>query len=124
MVIGIGLNVSLGGAVLEKIAATGIAPTDLAGAGLVNPSRNEIAANLVTDIIRGLLEFEREGLKPFIVAWRAADALHGQSVIVQGADGATVGVARGIDVSGALIVETAQGLRRFISGDVSVRATT
>jgi biotin-(acetyl-CoA carboxylase) ligase len=33
------------------------------------------------------------------------------------------GVARGIDIEGALLVETPQGLRKFISGDVSVRAT-
>ena len=32
------------------------------------------------------------------------------------------GIARGIDVHGALVVETPQGVRRFISGDVTVRA--
>ena len=124
VVIGVGLNVALGGAVLEKIAATGVAPTDLVTAGLVGPSRNEIVANLIGAYVHGLLEFEKEGLKPFIEEWRAADALHGRAVVVQGADGATVGVARGIDVHGALMIETPQGLKRFISGDVSVRATT
>ena len=32
-----------------------------------------------------------------------------------------MGLARGIDLHGALLVETPQGLQRFISGDVSVR---
>ena len=33
----------------------------------------------------------------------------------------TRGVARGIDAHGALLVETPEGVRRFISGEVSVR---
>jgi BirA family biotin operon repressor/biotin-[acetyl-CoA-carboxylase] ligase len=31
------------------------------------------------------------------------------------------GVARGVDIGGALLVETPQGLRKFVSGEVSVR---
>jgi biotin-(acetyl-CoA carboxylase) ligase len=41
---------------------------------------------------------------------------------VMAADGPAKGVARGIDLEGALLVETPQGLLRFVSGDVSVRA--
>jgi biotin-(acetyl-CoA carboxylase) ligase len=33
----------------------------------------------------------------------------------------TKGIARGVDVTGALLVETPQGLRKFISGEVTVR---
>jgi BirA family biotin operon repressor/biotin-[acetyl-CoA-carboxylase] ligase len=33
----------------------------------------------------------------------------------------TRGVARGIDTHGALLVETPDGVRRFISGEVTVR---
>ena len=72
--------------------------------------------------MHGLIEFERQGLKPFIEDWRAADALRGRAVNVSAADGIARGVARGIDLHGALMVETPQGIRRFISGDVTVRA--
>ncbi len=88
------------------------------------PSRNEIVAGLVSAYVSGLLEFERDGLKPFIEEWRESDALRGRPVTVQAPDGATKGLARGIDLHGALLVETPQGLKKFISGDVSVRATT
>jgi BirA family biotin operon repressor/biotin-[acetyl-CoA-carboxylase] ligase len=88
------------------------------------PSRNEIVAGLVCAYVKGLLEFGRDGLKPFIEEWRESDALRGRPVTVQAADGATKGLARGIDLHGALLVETPQGLKKFISGDVSVRATT
>ena len=121
VVIGIGLNVALGAALIKKVGETGMAPTDLAGAGLENPSRNEIAAGLINACLRGLIAFEREGLKPFIEEWRTADALRGRPVDVSAAEGVARGLARGIDVHGALVVETPQGVRRFISGDVTVR---
>jgi BirA family biotin operon repressor/biotin-[acetyl-CoA-carboxylase] ligase len=122
VVIGIGLNVALGATVLRKIAQAGLAPTDLRAAGLAAPSRNSIAAALVRSCLRGLGAFEREGLKPFIEEWRTADALRGRLVAVSGADGTARGLARGVDVHGALLVETPQGIRRFIAGDVTVRA--
>ncbi|HXY97713.1 MAG TPA: biotin--[acetyl-CoA-carboxylase] ligase [Steroidobacteraceae bacterium] len=122
VVIGIGLNVALGGALSRKIAATGLAAADLAGAGSAAPSRNRLAAGLIGECLRGLIEFEREGLKPFMEEWRAADALRGRPVELRAAEGTTTrGFARGIDVHGALMLDTPAGVKRFISGDVSVR---
>jgi BirA family biotin operon repressor/biotin-[acetyl-CoA-carboxylase] ligase len=125
VVIGIGLNVALGAPLLAKIAETGIAATDLVTAGLVEPSRNAVAGALVDSCIDGLLEFERDGLRPFIENWRDADALQGKMVDVKGAVGeVTRGLARGVDLHGALLVETAEeGLKKFVSGDVSVRVS-
>jgi BirA family biotin operon repressor/biotin-[acetyl-CoA-carboxylase] ligase len=124
VVIGIGLNVVLGAPLLEQIATTGLTPIDLVSAGLKGAQRNAVAAGLISSFVEGLLEFERDGLKGFVQRWMDADVLHGRPVMVTGADGFTKGVARGIDLEGALLVETPQGLLRFISGDVSVRADT
>jgi BirA family transcriptional regulator, biotin operon repressor / biotin---[acetyl-CoA-carboxylase] ligase len=125
VVIGIGLNVALGAPLLAKIAETGIAATDLVTAGLSEPSRNAVAGALVDSCVRGLLEFERNGLRPFVENWRDADALQGKMVDVKGAVGeVTRGLARGVDLHGALLVETAdEGLKKFVSGDVSVRVS-
>jgi len=122
VVIGIGLNVALGTAVADKIGATGLVPIDLAAAGLEDPSRNALAAGLISSFVQGLLEFERDGLKPFVKEWTQADALRGRAVTVHAPGGLAKGVARGIDLDGALLVETTKGLLRFVSGDVSVRA--
>src|SRR5437773_5696 len=121
VVIGIGVNMALGAALLQRIAETGVAATDLKSAGLAQTSRNAVAAALVSACLRGLLAFEREGLKPFIEEWRAADALRGRPVDGTAADGVAHGLAGGVDVHGALLVETPQGLKRFIAGDVTVR---
>ena len=121
VVIGIGLNVALGSSVLKDIASAGTAATDLASAGPATVSRNVVTAALISHCVRGLVEFERQGLKPFMEEWHAADALRGRPVNVSGAEGTARGLARGIDLHGALLVETPQGLKRFISGDVTVR---
>jgi BirA family biotin operon repressor/biotin-[acetyl-CoA-carboxylase] ligase len=121
VVIGIGLNVALGDELRKQIAESGTAATDLASVATAVPARNTLAAALVSACVRGLLEFERSGLKPFIEEWRAADALRGRAVNVSAAEGIARGLARGIDLHGALMVETPQGIRRFVSGDVTVR---
>jgi BirA family biotin operon repressor/biotin-[acetyl-CoA-carboxylase] ligase len=125
VVVGIGLNVALGAPLLAQIAETGIAPTDLVTAGLQQPSRNAVAGAVLDACLQGLLEFERGGLRPFLNDWRDADALRGRMVNVLGATGDIArGLARGIDLHGALLVETVdEGLKKFVSGEVSVRVS-
>lgn len=122
VVIGIGLNVALGAKVLEAVGETGASPIDLVSSGLTQPSRNALAAALVTQMVRGLIVFEKDGLRPFADEWRSADALRGRQIDVHTMEGVARGLARGIDLRGALVVETPHGVRRFISGDVTVRA--
>jgi BirA family biotin operon repressor/biotin-[acetyl-CoA-carboxylase] ligase len=122
VIIGIGVNASLGAELRQQIAATGTQPVDLRSAGVDPTPRNAIVADLVSEIVSGLQDFEREGLRPFVAEWVAADALHNRSVNVQSGDRSTRGVARGIDASGCLLLQTPNGLERVLSGDVSVRA--
>jgi len=121
VVIGIGLNVALGAPLIAKINAMGVAAADLSAAGPSPPARNAIAAQVIDSCIGGLLDFEREGLRAFMDEWRHADALRGRSVTVSNGDERTRGLARGIDVTGALLVEAPQGVRKFVAGEVSVR---
>ena len=121
VIVGIGINVALGREVLKQIAATGTVASDLASAGYGTLSRNALAAALTAACLRGLRYYERDGLRPFIDEWCAADALRGRPVTVSAGDETTRGLARGIDLHGALLVETPEGVRRFISGDVTVR---
>jgi BirA family transcriptional regulator, biotin operon repressor / biotin---[acetyl-CoA-carboxylase] ligase len=121
VVIGLGVNVALGKRLREQVEATGTSPTDLEAAGADPLPRNAIVADLVSEIVAGLERFQREGLRPFIEEWKEADALRGRPVSVLSGDAATRGVARGIDTSGALLIETPHGLQKLVSGEVSVR---
>jgi BirA family biotin operon repressor/biotin-[acetyl-CoA-carboxylase] ligase len=120
-VIGIGLNVALGSALAAQISAAGVTAADLSQAGAQRPARNAIAAQVIESCIGGLLDFERDGLRAFMDEWRHADALRGRTVTVSNGDERTRGLARGIDVTGALLVEAPQGVRKFVAGEVSVR---
>jgi BirA family biotin operon repressor/biotin-[acetyl-CoA-carboxylase] ligase len=120
-VVGIGLNVALGAELLEQIAATGLRAVDLASVTKAAISRNAIASSVIEACVGGLLQFEQEGLRPFTDEWRHADALRGRPVNVQAGEENVRGLARGIDLSGALLVETPHGLKKFFSGEVTVR---
>lgn len=89
------------------------------------PPRDRLVEALGVALHRAARRFLREGFAPFAGDWRRLDCLHGQSVAVHRADGSrTVGVARGIDEDGALLVELvgrAGACLRIVSDEVSIR---
>lgn len=70
-----------------------------------------------------LERFAQEGFAPFIDAWRALDGLRLTPVKVLIGTQTTYGIAHGVDDDGALLVDVDGELKRFVSGEVSVRAT-
>ena len=122
VVYGIGLNVALGAELSARVAASGLEPTDLAVLGVPGCDRNRLAAELIAAAVDAFVVFEREGFRAFFADWQSADLLRGQTVTVSGVGTEVAGRAAGVDSDGALLVETAGGLQRFISGEVSVRA--
>ena len=73
-------------------------------------------------VVPAIDRFLAEGLRPFVDAWRRFDALDGRAVTL--ADGERViasGRAMGLDGSGALRLQTADGMRVLHSGEVSLR---
>lgn len=121
VVIGIGVNVALGAQARAQVAAAGNAAIDVAELG-GTVDRNGLAAGLIGEIVTALPGFAAQGLAPFAAEWRNADALRGLPVSVTRDAAVEIGIARGIDAAGALLVETPAGLRRFVAGEVSVRA--
>ncbi|MCY7354753.1 MAG: bifunctional biotin--[acetyl-CoA-carboxylase] ligase/biotin operon repressor BirA [Lysobacter sp.] len=118
-VIGIGLNVRMPQADAVDIDQPWI---DLAAANTRLPSRNAIAADVLTHLLPALETFDREGLAPFLPRYAAVDGLVGRTITVQAGDGDHAGLALGIADDGALRVGLADGERVFHSGDVSVRS--
>jgi len=121
VVVGIGLNCRLGDLSRRQVGDTGTEPADLFDAGATEVDRNQWAAALITETVATLQTFGETGFASFLGDWRAADALTGKAVSVRGVQGEIPGIAAGIDADGALQVQTASGMQRFTSGDVSVR---
>lgn len=118
-VIGIGLNLRLTDALREQ---AGQPVCDLATlANGAPPDRNRTAAALITSLVQGLDQFERDGFAGFVDEYADHDALRGVPLRVSGATGELDGIGAGIDARGALQLQTASGLRGIDSADVTVR---
>jgi len=83
--------------------------------------RNRILAEVLNTFQAGFDAFEREGLAAFLHDWQACDGLFGQILVLEDSLRRIEGVSRGIDRDGALLLETAQGVQRFHSGELSVK---
>ncbi len=126
IVVGIGLNLRAPAALASALAAQtdggALPPAGLDGLGVAVGARNAIAAAVISYCIEGLEQFVGAGFAPFREPWRAADALRDRPVRAQGGAAPREGVARGIDDSGALVLEDAAGMRHaLVAGEVSVR---
>lgn len=118
-VIGIGLNVRLP----REIAAAVDAPAGALEAVMpFAPSRNLLLAGLLDGLAAMLEEFARSGFAGLIEEWLARNAHAGQPVRLIAEGAAPVeGRCAGVDADGALLLETETGLRRIVSGEVSLR---
>jgi BirA family biotin operon repressor/biotin-[acetyl-CoA-carboxylase] ligase len=78
----------------------------------------QVLGLLVPPLVHAVMDFALRGFGPFQARFNALDALGARAVELS--DG-TVGVARGVDESGALLVHTAAGVKKMTSSEVSVR---
>lgn len=120
VVAGVGVNWRIPA---DTLAALGQPACDLAGlcGGGEPPPRNRLAATCLASVLAVFDRFAREGFRPFRSQWSDFDALQGRDVTVSMDAEQVHGRAAGVDAAGALRLETDGGLRRFMSGDVSVR---
>jgi BirA family transcriptional regulator, biotin operon repressor / biotin---[acetyl-CoA-carboxylase] ligase len=122
-VIGIGLNVYLSAGARRELEQAGVRAAAVADACSAGVSRNALAGALLDELLSMLEQFEREGFAPFRDSWLGLDALRGRTAQVLAGDRAVAGTARGVDAEGALLLESAGLMRRFVSGEVSLRLT-
>ena len=116
-VIGLGLNVRMPAASGRDIDQ---AWTDLA-AQCEPPSRNVLAAILLSAWLPALEAFDRDGLSAFLPRWQELDALAGQRIRVISGNQVCDAEVLGLASDGGLRVRDAQGERTVYSGEVSVR---
>ncbi len=119
VVIGVGINVAMQG---RAACAIDQAWTDLHSlTGRHDISRNRLAAHLLDCLLPALQAFESRGLQPFMTDWQRYDLVTGRQIDLRLPNTVVRGKACGIDAGGALLVDTAEGRRRYTSGEVSVR---
>lgn len=116
-VIGIGINLRLPDGLPDDVRATAAA---LGG----DVSRDDLLARLLVALYAALAEFGDGGFVRLRARWLARCAHLGATVrILSDAGPPLEGRCAGVDDDGALLLETADGVRRILSGDVSLRLT-
>ncbi len=119
VVIGIGLNVSLSSIEAENIEQPWVDLKSLAGGKSL--SRNQIAAGLIGNLFDIMEQFESQGLTSLIDLWRSYDLYDGEAIQLQLGNRFIAGIHRGIDETGALLVESDEGIKAYHGGEVSLR---
>ncbi len=120
VVIGIGLNLRLHSGARGAIAQP---VTDLAAIAEPVPRRNRLLAAILIELARVLELFAQKGFAPLRQEWMARHAHQGRPVTLSSGDGKMIaGTAAGVAADGALLLDTARGLERFVSGELSLRA--
>lgn len=117
-VVGIGLNLHM-----PPAQASGITQrwTDLS-AYAPGLSRNALVARLLDELISMFEAFSEQGFMACHGEWQALDIFRGREVVLETAQAQIHGLARGVDSSGALLLENAAGLQRFHAGEVTLRS--
>ena len=118
-VIGIGVNVRAD----PRVAAAVDQPlADLESASGAAVDRNQLLARMLAELAGVLEQFAGSGFAPLRAEWQQLHAFQDRRVELLLPDGESrAGIARGVAEDGALLLETAAGLQRCHSGEVSLR---
>lgn len=118
-VIGIGINLNLPASIKQQIDQP---VTDLTSASALKIDPNVLLGTLLNHLAAVLRDFEQHGFANLRDEWTKYHAYHLQQVCLLMPDGSEiVGVVQGIAEDGTLLVETLNGLQRFVSGEISLR---
>lgn len=119
-IIGIGMNLHLPEAIRQQIDQP---VTDLNAISHTTPNANLVLAVLLDHLADVLHEFEQRGFQSFADEWKSHHAYHKRPVRMLMPDHREIiGIAEGVDDDGSLLVQTENGLQRFISGEISLRS--
>ena len=125
-VIGVGINigkpkaqdVSIPAIGLRDLSEVAAAKASATSASAAPPTAPQALAMIAQPLLSAVLAFESKGFAPSQAAFQKRDVLHDTPVTLS--DGRQ-GIARGVDNTGVLRVETPQGMQLINSAEVRVR---
>ncbi|EAX47233.1 biotin--acetyl-CoA-carboxylase ligase [Thermosinus carboxydivorans Nor1] len=122
VVIGMGINVNI--APEEFPPELRDIATSVAAAAGRPVSRLALLAEVLAELETVYSLAVRQGFGPVLDEWRKLTITLGQQVNVLAPGETFAGIAVNIDNEGALLVDTGQGVRRILAGDVTIRPRT
>lgn len=117
--IGLGLNLRLKTDTMRDVDQPWAALSQL---GFQQQDRNRLFGRILDRVLTALERFQATGFGAFADDWNRLDISAGRQVELTSAAGSVTGLGLGVDAGGALLLDTASGVRRFQGGEVSLRA--
>jgi len=118
LVIGLGLNVNMP---LQAGLEIDQAWTDISQQLQQPLDRNQLATRYLSHLIKVLTDFEQFGFGHFVEEWNQCDAFKECPVVLTLGQKQKYGIAKGIDQSGALLLEVDGVISQHVGGEVSLR---
>lgn len=118
IVIGVGINLAMRN-VEDNVVNQGWINLQDAG---ITIDRNTLAVRLITELRSALALFEEEGLAPWLPRWDRLDNFINRPVKLIIGEREIVGISRGIDVQGALLLEQDGVIKSWMGGEISLRS--
>ena len=121
MIIGVGINLRNPEAI-EANLDTGLKVGSLAQLTSSLPDTEYLWLKLIASLEHNLAEFDLHGFKPCKERWMDWDAYRDQAVCISGAGKDPIhGIAKGVDGTGALLLQKENKIIAIHAGDVSLR---
>ena len=117
-VIGIGINLRMPA---DAAVDSPMGVTDLASCLASPPSPSRLLGLVLAQLQLFLEIYAAAGFAALRGAWQQRNAFADLPVRILGEAHELTGICVGVDDDGALLLQTAEGLRRVLSGDVSLR---
>ena len=117
-VLGIGINIRLPEAMKADIDQP---VTDLQALTGHVPARSDLAAALINELTICLADYPQTGFKPYVSAWQRYDCMSGCQVTLSSGQDVIHGQMIGVDSAGALLMSVDGAVRRYASGELSLR---
>ena len=118
IVIGAGINLAMR-RVEEDVINQGWINLQEAG---ITIDRNTLAVRLIKELRTSLQLFELEGLTPYLSRWEKLDNFINRQVKLIIGDREIVGISRGINAQGALLLEQNGEIKPWMGGEISLRS--
>ena len=123
VVVGIGINVSINPTYLKKICDWPEGAIDMNSMVKGQFSKNELASRLIEGFFETLKTYGSLGFGLHHEQFISAHYLNGREVVLSNGSSELSGTVVTVDLDGALVLETGSGVRRVVTGEVSLRSS-
>ncbi len=118
LIIGVGVNLDLPDEIIAQLDQ----PCACLSEQSAVADRNKLSATIIHFLRESLKLFELEGLTAFLPEWHRLDMFMDKPVKVLQGEQIIHGIYRGIDGQGNMLLQDDQSLRKFVGGEISLRA--